>query len=105
MTQSTVLAAGTTAASSTDIVVTTTPVSVSVFSSAGGQLPSGIALYLERQAPGPVWQPVYDDYRGNHEPVVLGQRRMDVGIFAPGTYRVRREAIPTAVGVALDTTA
>ena len=105
MSQSTILAAGTTAASSTDIVVTTTPVSVSVFSAAGGRIPSGVQLFLERQAPGALWQPVFEEYRGNYVPVHLGDERMDVGIFAPGTYRVRRAVITTSVGVALDTTA
>lgn len=105
MTQSTILAAGTTAADTTDIAVTTTPVSVSLFSSAGGRLTASVQLPLERKVPGSLWQPVYDEYRGNYGPVVLSESRMDVGIFAPGTYRVRRPVVPVAIGVALDTAA
>ncbi len=103
MAQSTILSAGTTAASSSDIVVTTTPVSVSIASSAGGRLPSGVQLPLERKI-GSNYQPVYDEYRGNYGPVSLGDDRMDVGIFAPGTYRVSRPVVTTAILVALDTT-
>jgi len=104
MAQYTILASGTTAASTSDIVVTTTPVSVSVSSSAGGRLPSGVQLPLERKI-GSTWQPVYEDYRGNFAPVILGDDRMDVAIFAPGTYRVSRPVVTTALLVTLDTTA
>lgn len=104
MSQSTILSAGTTAASSSDIVVTATAVSVSIFSSAGGRLPSDVQLPLERKI-GSNYQPVYDEYRGNYGPVILSESRMDIGIFAPGTYRVSRPVVTTAIGVALDTTA
>ena len=104
MAQSTILAAGTTAATSSDIVVTGTPVSVSIASSAGGRLPSGVQLALERKI-GSNWQPVYDQHDGVYSPVILGADRMDVGIYAPGTYRVNRPVVATSILVALDTTA
>lgn len=100
MAQTTPLAAGTTAARSSDIVVTSAPVTVSLFSTAGGPLPSSVQLALERKI-GSLWQPVYDEKGA----VYLGSNRMDVVIVGPGAYSVNRPVVPSSIGVALDTTA
>lgn len=100
MAQSTVLAAGTTAARSSDIVATATPVTVSLFIANGGPLPSGFQLPVERKV-GAAWQPVYD----RNGPVRLDQNRMDVLLVGPGTYSVNRPAVWLAIGVVADTTA
>jgi hypothetical protein len=104
MAQSTILASGTTAANSSDVVVTTTPVSISISDADGGGLPSQVQLALTRKI-GSLYQPVFDNYRGNYGPVYLGADRMDVAIFAPGTYRVERPVVAVAIVVTLDTTA
>lgn len=99
MATSLVLAAALTAASSSDITVGNTAVSVYAFSAAGGQLPSGVQLPLERKvATTGLWQPVYDDGAA----VFLSHNQLDYVISGPGVYRVTRPAGLVSIGVETD---
>ncbi len=100
MAQSTILAAGTTAANSTDVVVTTTPVVLSVFPN-DGVWNSNPQLMVQRKI-GSNYQQYFD---ANGHAVCLCADRSEVHISMPGTYRVSRGAVPESCGVALDTTA
>lgn len=86
------LAAGTSAANSTDIAVTTGPVSVYLFGAV-----SGAQLEVQRKANG-TWQ---THVQGGRAVYLTGSNRSEV-IIGPGTYRVVRTATPDAVGVAYD---
>lgn len=89
MAQSTILAAGVTAATSTDVVVTTAaPIAVGAFV-ASGTIPHDTTLQVMADTPG-----------GDVLVAALTMNRPAINLTAPGTYRVVRPALPgTAVGV------
>lgn len=90
MTQSTVLAAGITAATSTDIVVMGgSTVTVGLFSAVAASVPQGLVLGIDQDTPGADNTVGYLD--GAQRQVVLS---------GPGTFRVKRPAYTgTAFGV------
>lgn len=90
MTQSTVLAAGITAATSTDIVVAAgSTVTVGLFSAAAAAVPAGLVMGIDLDTPGA------DNTIGS-----LDSTRRQVVLAGPGTFRVKRPAYTgTAFGV------
>ena len=92
MTQSTILASGTTAAPSTDIVVAANAVvKVAIFSADPGASMAGNACAVLDLTPGaPNW--VGD----------LNQNQRSMHLNGPGTFRVVRPVLPVAFGVCLD---
>lgn len=94
MTQSTVLAAGITAASSTDIVVAAgATVTVGIFSAVADAVPLGLSFGIDQVTPG----------ASNTIGSLDGSKRQ-VGLSGPGTFRVKRPAYTgTAFGVFLET--
>jgi len=93
MAQSTILAAGNTAASSTDVVVAAgDTVTVGIFAAAGGSLPASVAFRVEIDTPGT-----------NAFVNKLTQTNRVTVIAGPCTARVRRPAYTgTAFGVFLE---
>lgn len=93
MTQSTVLAAGITAATSTDIVVAAgATVVVGIFSAAADAVPAGLVFGIDQDTPGA------DNTIG-----YLGGAQRQVSLAGPGTFRVKRPAYTgTAFGVFLE---
>lgn len=94
MALSTILSAGVTSASSSDIVVGVgEAITVGVFSAAAdNKLPSGAELVLIKTTPGAI-----------NEVFRFGDKNRQKGIFAPGTYRVDRAAYSgSAFGVFTD---
>ena len=91
MAQSTILASGTTAASSTDIVVAAGDVvTVGIFSASSGDLLSS-ALAVQQVTPGAL--------------LTIGQLdsfTRSVQISGPGTFKVARPVLTTAFGVFKD---
>lgn len=92
MTQSTILASGTTAAPSTDVVVAAgAVVKVAIFSADPGASMAGNACAVVDVTPGaPNW--VGD----------LNQSQRSMHLNGPGTFRVVRPVLPVAFGVCLD---
>lgn len=81
-TQTTVLAAGTTAADSSDITVEQgESVKIGLFSAAGGEPPMGAEFALVQETPGA------DDVIQT-----LGRRQKACVIDAPGIYKIKRSA-------------
>lgn len=93
MPQSTILASGTTAATSSDIVIAAdTVVKVAIFSADPGATMNGNACEVYDLTPGaPNWVGSLD--QTNRSRLLEG----------PGTYRVVRPVLPVAFGVCLDT--
>lgn len=93
MTQSTVLAAGITAATSTDIVVAAgATVVVGIFSAAADAVPPGLVFGIDQDTPGA------DNTIGS-----LDGTRRQVSLSGPGTFRVKRPAYTgTPFGVFLE---
>lgn len=94
MPQSTVLAAGVTAATSSDIVVAAgATVTVGIFSSEADLAPAWLVFGIEQITPG----------ASNSIGTLDGTKRQVV-LAGPGTFRVRRPAYPaTAFGVFIET--
>jgi len=94
MTQSTVLAVGITAATSTDIVVAAgVTVTVGIFSAVADSVPLGLAFGIDQVTPG----------ASNTIGCLDGLKRQ-VMLSGPGTFRVKRPAYTgTAFGVFLET--
>ena len=94
MAQSTVLAAGVTAATSSDIVVAAgSAVTVGIFSAAAELAPAWLVFVIDQVTPGAI----------NSIGTLDGTRRQVV-LAGPGTFRVRRPAYPTtAFGVFIET--
>lgn len=94
MAQSTILAAGITAAVSTDIVVAAgAVVTVGIFCAAAGYLPANVSFRIDQDSPGS------DRLAGK-----LGQACQQTVLSGPGTFRVRRPAYTgTAFGVFVET--
>ena len=94
MPQSTVLAAGITAATSSDIVVAAgATVTVGIFSAVAGQMPGWLAFTIDQVTPG----------ASNSIGSLDGTRRQIV-LAGPGTFRVNRPAYTqTAFGVFIET--
>ena len=99
MAQNTVLALGRTAATSSVITVTTTPVTVSIYSDVAG--PNGLCSF-----PGEAVCPVYMDSPGSVNPplilaggtpVLLSQQQTQVVLTSPGDYYVMRPLLPSTV--------
>lgn len=85
-----ILAAGNTAATSTDIVVAAgAVVTVGIFSAAAGELPAGIAFRIAQKTPGV-----------DNEQIKLTNSFRSTTLVGPGTFRVKRPAYTgTAFGV------
>lgn len=106
-----VLAAGLTAATSGDITVTTAPVTVSLFTAAGGALPSGVVCLITKlNSSGQHQQTGY--VLSTQANSVTGETQSMRALTSPGVYRVVRPllngAFPgfvtdVAVGVDQDT--
>jgi hypothetical protein len=94
MAQSTVLSAGTTAGTSSDIVVAAgSTVTVGIFPAAGGTLRSSVAFHVLADTPG-----------SDRVVAKLSSACQATQLSGPGTYRVRRPAYTgTAFGVYLET--
>lgn len=92
MTQSTILASGTTAAPSTDIVVAAgAVVKVAIFSANPGASLAGRGFDVQEVTPG--------------APNLIGtldETKRSTLLYGPGTFRVVRQALVTAFGVCLD---
>lgn len=106
MAVSAVLAVGTTAATSADIAVTTAPVTVSLFTAAGGDLPSGIVCPIVKvNSSGTVTRTGY--VLATQANSVTGETQVTRALTSPGTYRVQRPDLTgvssVAVGVDMDT--
>lgn len=97
-----VLAPGTTAANSSNIVVSTAsgPITVSLFTAAGGNIPANIQIPITRLNSSATWSPTGMMLSGQSGPDFL--RRVSFAITAPGTYRAERPVLDTAVGVDTD---
>lgn len=93
MTQSTILAAGVTSATSTDVVVAAgASVSIGIFAGAGLVLPFGLTFSVMMDTPGA--DNVIDQLSNTHK---------QVQVFGPGTFRVVRPAYTgDAFGVFLE---
>ena len=94
MTQATILAANTTAATSTDIAVAAgAVVTVGIFSASEAQLPMGVNFTVMVDTPG-----------ADSVEAVLDNQRRTVQVNGPATYRVKRPAYTgTAFGVYSET--
>lgn len=90
MAQATILAAGNTAATSTDIVVAAgESVTVGIFAASAAQVPTDAAFIVEQDTPG-----------ADNIVARLGQQQRATVLAGPGTYRVSRAAYTgTAFGV------
>lgn len=100
-----VLAAGTTAATSTDIAVTATPVTVSLFTAAGTDVPSGFSCVITKLNSSATHSPTGYVLSAQANSVT-GETQLTRTLTSPGTYRVVRPLLPagyTAVGVDMDT--
>lgn len=88
MAQTTPLAAGTAAATSADIAVTTAaPVNLGLFSTGNAPLPAFPSVVIERKDPNGA-------YRDTG--IALSRANPDALLNAPGTYRVRRQDLTQA---------
>lgn len=99
-----VLAAGTTAANSSNITVTTTPVTVALMTAAGGLLPSGVVCKLTKQNSSATFSDT--GYAlASAANSVTGETQTTRTISSPGVYRVERPDLTgvTTVGVGVDT--
>lgn len=94
MTQSTILTAGNTLATSSDVVVSAgTSVSVGLFGAAGTSLPIGYSMLIMMDTPD-----------GDNILEKLNPRQMQVQVYGPGTFRVVRPFyVGPAFGVFLET--
>lgn len=93
MPQTTILASGTTAATSTDIVLAAGAVAtVAIFSVNPGATLAGNGLRVMHVTPGAV------NHIGD-----LDQNVRSLQIVGPGTFQVHRSVLPVAFGVSLDT--
>lgn len=94
MAQSTILAVGVTAATSSDVVVAAgASVTVGMFAAADTTaLQAGAVLSVMIDTPG-----------ADNVVETLDNTRRQVQIFGPGTFRVKRPVVPAAFGVFLET--
>lgn len=93
MAQSTILAAGNTAATSTDVVVASgATVVIGIFSASADTVPADVRFSVFRDTPG-----------ADNTMILLNNNCRAVTITGPGTYRVGRPAYTgTAFGVFLE---
>lgn len=101
-----VLAVGLTAASSSDITVTTTPVTISLMTAAGGTLPSGVICPITKlNSSGQHQQTGY--VLATQANSVTGETQSMRALTSPGVYRVNRPLLTgvtdVPVGVDQDT--
>jgi hypothetical protein len=93
MPQTTILASGTTAGTSTDIVIAAgSAVNVAIFSTDPGATLAGNGCDVQHVTPGAL------NWVGS-----LNQSTRSMLLQGPGTYRVARPVLPVAFGVCLDT--
>lgn len=100
MAQTTVAAAATARWDSSDIVVGTTPVKVSLYSTATGQAYGQAKARLQEKVVGGVYQR-YDGkftHKDEDQGVFLDQNHRSFLIEAPGTYRLSKEVTTNAIG-------
>lgn len=106
MAQATALAAGTTAANSADIVVTT-PVTISLFSGETDQHMNRVKCTIyQKDVNGNyfVYTTNTDLFQTRNTPLLTNTQRTFL-MNEPGTYRVQRPACVSSVGVQTDTQA
>ena len=89
MAQATVLAAGTSAATSTTITVAAAAVRVSIFASGVGEIPPTATLTLQQIGPLSALTPIG----------TLSKSNPTIVLNAPGGFSVKRPAMSVAVGV------
>jgi hypothetical protein len=95
-----VLAAGLTAASSSDITVTATPVTVSLMTVAGGALPSGVVCTITKlNSSAQHQQTGYVLATGANS--VTGETQSMRALTSPGVYRVARPLLTGVTDVAV----
>lgn len=103
MTQTTILAAGTTAATSTDVVLAAdAPANIVGYVATGSYWPEGLSLQVVMDSPST--NP--DTPVGTINPNLLdddGNPRSGVKVSGPGTYRVIRPACTQSVGAFSET--
>lgn len=97
-----ILAPATTAGTSTTVTPTTAaPVTLSLFTAAGGALPSDLVCTIEKQNSATTWQ--FTGLTLATQPNSrTGVSRSIVRLVEPGSYRVQRPANVVAVGVDSD---
>lgn len=103
MAVSNVLAAGLTAAASSDITVTATPVTISLMTAAGGNLPSGVICQITKlNSSGQHQQTGY--VLATQANSVTGETQSMRALTSPGVYRVNRPLLTgiTDVPVGVD---
>lgn len=103
MAQATVLAAGTTAANSSDVVVTT-PLTVSLFSGETDQHMDRIKCSIFQKDVNAHYFP-YTAQLGFHQirnPIILTNTQRQWTFNTPGTYRIVRPACTSSVGIETD---
>jgi hypothetical protein len=101
-----VLAAALTAGTSSDITVTATPVTVSLFTAAGGDLPSGVVCRITKlNSSGQHQQTGY--LLSTQANSVTGETQSMRSLASPGVYRVVRPDLTgvSTVAVGVDTDA
>lgn len=105
MAQTTILAAGTTAANATDVVVTaTTPATVSLFSGESDQHMDRIKCTIYQKDVNGNYFPFTtntDLHQTRNRPLLTNLMRT-YELILPGTYRVARPACTSSVGIELD---
>lgn len=87
--------------SSTITPTTAAPVTVSLFTAAGGSLPSDLICTIEKQNSSTTWQATGLVLAVSANSVT-GQSRSIVRIVEPGSYRIQKPASSVAVGVDSD---
>jgi hypothetical protein len=101
MAQIAVLAAATAAGNSSDIVVGTQPVKISLYSTATGQAyGTDVKFPLYEKVPGGAYQTYYGKrtHVDEDQPVFLNQQHRSFLITAPGTYRISKAVTVNTVG-------
>lgn len=101
-----ILAPGTTAANSTDVVVAAgATVTVSLYTAAGGALPSGVTCLITKTNPSATYSET-GQVLSSVPSSVTGESRTARALVGPGTYRIERPSLvgvtTTNVGVASD---
>lgn len=89
------LAPATAAANSADVTVTATaPVSLGLYTAAGGGIEGGISAMIARKNPAGTYQATG---------LVLTSAVKDLVVAAPGVYQVQKPVTVAAVGIVSDT--
>lgn len=101
MAQTTVLTSATAAGNSSDIVVSTTPVTVALYTDETNGLFTHVKVKIEQKVPGGAYQSFHDEYNHKTEraPVFLYMDKRSYTIKTPGTFRAVKDATATKIGV------